>query len=63
MKKHLFKLAISITAIASGISIGISLLPNPTDIQKDLAATTNAIAVGGATAMFGLLDDDEPKDE
>ncbi|MEM8639994.1 MAG: hypothetical protein AAGG51_14440 [Cyanobacteria bacterium P01_G01_bin.54] len=50
-----FTLAITITAIAA--SLYLATLDNPTDIQKQLSGTTNAIAIAGTTAIFGLLDD------
>jgi len=59
MKKQLFTLATVITAAAAGTSLYLATLPNPTDIQKDLSNTANAIAIAGTTAIFGLLDDDE----
>ncbi len=60
MKKPLLILATLITTAAAGTSFYLATLPNPTDIQKDLSNTTNAIAIAGTTAIFGLLDD---KDE
>ena len=60
MKKHLLTLTALITTSAAGTSLYLGTLTNPTDIQKQLSTTTNAIAIAGATAIFGLLDD---KDE
>ena len=40
-------------------SIYLAGLENPTEFQKQLSTTTNAIAVAGTTAIFGLLDDDD----
>jgi hypothetical protein len=60
MKKQLLTLATVITTSAAGTSLYLATLPNPTNIQKDLSDTTNAIAIAGTTAIFGLLDD---KDE
>jgi hypothetical protein len=57
MKKPLLTLATAITASAAGTSLYLATLPNPTDIQKDLSNTANTIAIAGATAIFGLLDD------
>ncbi len=56
MKKQLLTLAALITTTAVGISLYLATLPNPTDVQKELSNTTNAIAISGATAIFGLLD-------
>lgn len=59
MKKTLFTLATVITTSAAGTSLYLATLPNPTDIQKQLSNTTNTIAIAGATAIFGLLDDQD----
>lgn len=59
MKKQLLTLATVITATAAGTSLYLATLPNPTDIQKQLSTTTNAIAIAGTTAIFGLLDDED----
>ncbi|MBD2001040.1 hypothetical protein H6G00_31340 [Leptolyngbya sp. FACHB-541] len=59
MKKQLLTLATVITATATGISLSLATLPNPTDIQKQLSNTANMIAIGGTTAIFGLLDDED----
>jgi len=40
-------------------SVYLDSVENPTEIQTQLSTTTNAIAVAGKTAIFGLLDDDE----
>lgn len=59
MKKPLLTLATVITATAAGTSLYLATLPNPTDTQKQLSTTTNAIAIAGTTAIFGLLDDED----
>lgn len=59
MKKQLLTLATLITTTAAGTSLYLATLPNPTDIQKDLSNTTNAIALTGATAIFGSLDNED----
>ena len=58
MKKTLLTFAVGITSIAIASSLYLASLENPTDIQKQLSATTNAISVAGTTAIFGLLDED-----
>ncbi|MEA5469219.1 hypothetical protein [Spirulina sp. 06S082] len=63
MKTNLRNLVTSITAIAATVSITIALHPNPTEVQTNLANTTNAIAIGGATALFSLPDDEEDEKE
>ena len=59
MKKPLLILATAITVAAAGTSLSLATLPNPTDIQKQLSNTANAIAIAGVTAIFGLLDDED----
>ena len=59
MKKSLLTLATVITATAAGTSLSLVTLPNPTDAQKQLSNTANVIASAGATAIFGLLDDED----
>ncbi len=59
MNKALLAIASTITAIAAGSSFYLSTLPNPTQAQTNLANTANTIAIGGATAIFGLLNEDE----
>ena len=59
MKKSLLTLATVITVTAAGTSLSLATLPNPTDVQKQLSNTANAIAIAGATAIFGLLDDED----
>ncbi|MEM9213180.1 MAG: hypothetical protein AAGD25_02440 [Cyanobacteria bacterium P01_F01_bin.150] len=58
-KKALLKITIFITSLAAVISIYLATLEKPTSIQDRLSTTTNAIAIAGATAIFGLLDDDQ----
>ncbi|MEM9541477.1 MAG: hypothetical protein AAGA60_18520 [Cyanobacteria bacterium P01_E01_bin.42] len=58
MKKKLFPIAIAITILAVTTSIYLATLDDPTDIQKNLSNTMNTIALGGAAAIFGLLDDE-----
>ncbi|ESA33380.1 hypothetical protein N836_22085 [Leptolyngbya sp. Heron Island J] len=58
MKKLLLAFAAITTSTTIAASIHLASLENPTDIQKQLSTTTNAIAVAGTTAIFGLLDDD-----
>ncbi|MBP0029246.1 hypothetical protein [Roseofilum sp. Guam] len=57
--KSLLRFAIALTSTAIATSIYLASLQNPTEIQKQLSTTTNAIAVAGTTAIFGLLDDDD----
>jgi hypothetical protein len=59
MKKKLLTLTTLITTTAAGTSLYLATLSNPTDIQKDLSNTTNAISIAGATALFGLLDNED----
>ncbi|MDA0269197.1 MAG: hypothetical protein O2890_15650 [Cyanobacteria bacterium] len=59
MKKPLLAFAATLTSTAIAASIYLAALENPTDSQKQLSTTTNAIAVAGTTAIFGLLDDDQ----
>lgn len=59
MKKMLLPLATVITTAAAGVSLYIVSLPKPTEAQTNLANTTNAIAITGTAAIFGLLDDDQ----
>lgn len=61
-KNNIRNLTATLTAIAFFVSIAIALHPNPTETQQNLANTTNAIAIGGTTALFGLLDDKEESD-
>ena len=63
MKPSLLTIATAITSAAMSTSIYFASLENPTDIQKQLSATTNAIAVAGTTAIFGLLDDEDEDDK
>ncbi len=59
MKKTLLTLATVITTSAVGTSLYLATLSNPPDIQKQLSNTTNTIAIAGATAIFGLLNDED----
>ncbi|MEB3355147.1 MAG: hypothetical protein VKK04_00265 [Synechococcales bacterium] len=59
MKKSLLTLTTLITSVAAATSIYLATLENPTEIQKDVSNTANAIAIGGTTALFGLLDNDQ----
>lgn len=59
MKRTLLSLATVITASAAGTSLYLGTLSNPTDIQKQLSNTMNPIAIAGATAIFGLLNDED----
>jgi len=59
MKKTLLTLTTLITTTAVGTSLYLGTLPNPTDIQKQLSNTTNAIVIAGTTAIFGLLNDED----
>ncbi|MBL1177182.1 hypothetical protein [Pantanalinema sp. GBBB05] len=56
-KKTLLTLTTVITTSAAGISLYLGNLSNPTDIQKQLSSTMNAIAIAGTAAIFGLLND------
>ena len=62
MKKKLLAFSIVITSVAVATSLYLATLEQPTEIQKQLSTTSNAIAVAGTTAIFGLLDDDEDCD-
>lgn len=59
MKKTLLTLATVITTTSAGTSLYFASIPNPTDIQTNLASTANTIAIAGATAIFGLLNDED----
>jgi hypothetical protein len=59
MKKSLLILTTSLTLLAGGTSFHLATLPTPTDAQKNLSTTTNAIALAGTAALFGLLDNDD----
>lgn len=59
MKKQLLTLATLITTTAAGTSFYLATLPSPTDIQKNLSNTTNAITIAGTTAIFGFLNDED----
>jgi len=59
MKKSLLSFAVTVTSIAIAASLYLAGLENPTDIQKQLSTTTNAISIAGTTAIFGLLDDED----
>jgi hypothetical protein len=51
-------IATILTTSAILISLSIANLPNPTETQKQLE-TTNTIAIAGAAAIFGMLDDQD----
>lgn len=61
MKKSLLTLASIITVAAACNSLYTVNLPNPTEAQTNLGNMTNTIVVAGATAIFGLIDDQEDK--
>ena len=63
MKKRLLIFASVITSVAIITSLYLATLKEPTEIQKQLSTTSNAIAIGGTTAIFGLLDDDHDNDK
>lgn len=63
MKNPLLASATVITSTAIFASIYLASLNNPTDIQRQLSATTNTITVAGTTAIFGLLDDADEKSD
>lgn len=64
MRKTLFTLTTVITTTAASTSLYIATLPNPTETQKQLANTANTITIAGATALFGMLDEeDEPNND
>ena len=63
MKNPLLTPALVITFISIAASIHLAYIDKPTDIQKQLSTTTNAIAVAGTTAIFGLLDEDDLGDK
>ena len=58
MKKKLIVFASLITSAAVVTSGYIATLSEPTEMQKGLSNTTNAIALAGTTSIFELLDDD-----
>ena len=62
MKHSLLAFTTVMTSTAIATSIHLAFLDSPTDIQKQLSTTTNAIAIAGTTAIFGLLDDDKKSD-
>jgi hypothetical protein len=62
VKNKLINLATIITTAAAGTSIYLATLPNPTDIQKQLSSNSIQIMMFGATAIFGLLDEEDKKD-
>lgn len=59
MKKTLLALATVITTAAAGTSLYIATLTNPTEMQKQLGTTANTIVATGATAIFGVLNDQD----
>jgi hypothetical protein len=59
MKKSLLTFTVAVTSTAITASFYLAGLENPSDIQKQLSTTTNAISIAGTTAIFGLLDDDD----
>jgi hypothetical protein len=63
MKKMLLTLATIITTSAASISLSIANLPHPTETQKQLETTANTIAIAGATAIFGMLDDEDKAEQ
>lgn len=58
MKIKLFTFTTVITSTAIATSIYLAGLENPTDIQRQLSTTTNAVASAGTTTIFGLLNGD-----
>ena len=63
MKKSLLAFVIVITSGAIAASIYLATLESPTDIQKQLSTTSNAIAVAGGTSLIGLVDADDENDK
>jgi hypothetical protein len=61
MKSPLLALATSLTLGAMATAGYLASLPHPTELQKNLANTSNAIALTGTAALFGLLNDDDEK--
>jgi hypothetical protein len=59
MKSKLIALAASITIASGTLSYHLSSLPHPTAAQTNLITVLNSITIAGATAIFGLLDDEE----
>jgi hypothetical protein len=59
MKRQLLALATSLTLGAMATAGYLASLPRPTELQKSLATTSNAIALTGTATLFGLLNDDE----
>ena len=58
MKKTLLAITSVITAMGATTSIYLATVDNPTEIQKQLSTTANTVTIAGATAIFGLMDDD-----
>jgi hypothetical protein len=63
MKRTLLTLAAAITASAASISLSVANLPHPTEMQKQLGNTANTVAIAGATAIFGMLDDEDKAEQ
>ena len=59
MKRTLLALATIITTFAASISLSVANIPNPTEMQKQLANTTNTVAIAGTAAIFEMLDDQD----
>lgn len=62
MKKKILAITTCITSIAAGTSIYLASIENPTEIQKQLSTTTNAVTIAGTTAIIGLLDNEDEND-
>ncbi|MCM1981726.1 hypothetical protein [Lyngbya confervoides] len=56
MKNPLLILLTTVITTSAGItSLSLASLENPTDLQRQISNTSNAIALAGTTAIFGLL--------
>lgn len=63
MKKTLLALTTVITATAASTSLFVANLPTPTEMQKQLGNTANTITIAGATALFGMLDEQDDQEQ
>lgn len=63
MKKTLLALTTITTAAAASIGFYVASLPNPTEMQRQLGNTANTVTIAGATALFGMLDEQDNQDK
>ncbi|MEM9218059.1 MAG: hypothetical protein AAGD25_27420 [Cyanobacteria bacterium P01_F01_bin.150] len=59
MKKNLLTITGILTGVATATSLFLATLAEPTDMQDRLSIMTNTMAIAGATAIFGMLDDEQ----